>query len=123
MEPSYFLENFNFYDNWQQETDNENVGVLLGEYSVYQVDTPSGQTNFSNGEGVYALGGERNPNIVRMTSYAPSLMSRDFFNWTPDMISFTANPNDTVLSASYWEQYETVQRYNFPFFEYLLTIR
>ena len=118
-EPSYFLRNFNFYDNWQQDTDNEDVGILLGEYSVYQVDTPSGQINFSNpvdihvpfpqmvsaiAEGVYALGGERNPNVVKMTSYAPSFMNRNWFNWTPDMISYTAMPNETVLSASYWQQ-------------------
>lgn len=118
-EPSYFLENFNFYDNWQESTDNEDVGILLGEYSVFQVDTPSGVIDFTDppnihvpfpqllsaiAEGVYAMGGERNPNTVKMTSYAPSLMNRNWYNWTPDMISFTANPNETVLSASYWEQ-------------------
>lgn len=119
-EPSYFLENFNFYDNWQSSTNNTDVGVLLGEYSVYQVDTPSGVVNYSNpadihvsfprmlsaiAEGVYALGGERNPGTVKMSSYAPSLMNRNWYNWTPDMISFTANHNETVLSVSYWQQW------------------
>ncbi|KAF2087112.1 glycoside hydrolase family 51 protein [Saccharata proteae CBS 121410] len=119
-EPSYFLENFDFYDNWQTSTNNTDVGVLLGEYSVYQIDTPDGVVDYSNppdihipyprllsaiAEGVYALGGERNPNTVKMSSYAPSLMNRDWYNWTPDMISFEADPRKTVLSASYWQQW------------------
>jgi alpha-N-arabinofuranosidase len=89
-EPHYFLNNFNFYDNWQSSTNNTGVGVLLGEYSVFQIDTPSGIVDFSRpkdkhvtfprllsaiAEGVYALGGERNPGTVRMSSYAPSLQN------------------------------------------------
>ncbi|KAI9689643.1 MAG: hypothetical protein M1820_010141 [Bogoriella megaspora] len=118
-EPSYFLENFDFYDNWQVETNNSG-GVLLGEYSVFQVDTPSGYVNFSDppdihifyprlisaiAEGVYALGGERNPDTVRMSSYAPSLQNFNWYNWTPNMIAFTANHNETLLSVSYWQQW------------------
>ncbi|KAL0259617.1 hypothetical protein SLS55_005354 [Diplodia seriata] len=118
-EPSYFLGNFDFYDNWQTETDNEDVGVLLGEFSVYQLDTPDGVVNFSNpadvhvfyprmisaiAEGVYALGGERNPKTVKLSSYAPSLQNRNWYNWTPNMISFEADPTKTVLSTSYWQQ-------------------
>jgi alpha-N-arabinofuranosidase len=119
-EPQYFLRNFNYFDNWQSNTNNSGVGVLLGEYSVYQVDTPSGKINWGRpstahatyprlvsaiAEGVYALGGERNPNVVRMSSYAPSLQNLDGYNWTPNMIHFTANPDETVRSASYWQQW------------------
>ena len=120
VDPSYFIENFNFYDNWQSATNNTDVGVLLGEYSVFQVDTPSGVINFSDpstthvyyprllsaiAEGVYALGGERNPNVVKMSSYAPSLQNFNWYNWTPNMIAFTANHNETLLSVSYWQQW------------------
>jgi len=56
-------------------------------------------------EGVYLLAAERNPNTVKMTSYAPSLMNRDWYNWTPDMISFEALQTATVRSASYWLQW------------------
>ncbi|OCL10174.1 glycoside hydrolase family 51 protein [Glonium stellatum] len=116
-EPHYFLDNFNFYDNWQTSTNNEGVGVLLGEYSVKQLDSPSGVINWSLpgvpfpqlisaiAEGTYALGGERNPNTVKMSSYAPSLINTNWFNWTPDMISFNADPKQTVLSSSYWQQW------------------
>jgi len=118
-EPRFFLDGFDFYDNWQEETNNTGVGVFLGEYSVYQEDTPSGYINYSNpvdthvfyprllsaiSEGVYALGGERNPDTVKMSSYAPSLQNFNWYNWTPNMIAFTANHNETVLSASYWQQ-------------------
>jgi alpha-N-arabinofuranosidase len=89
-EPHYFLKNFDFYDNWQEKTNNSGVGVLLGEYSVFQIDTPSGNVDFGRpkekhvtfprllsaiAEGVYALGGERNPGVVKMSSYAPSLQN------------------------------------------------
>ena len=36
-EPSWFLENFDQWDNWQESTNNTDVGVLVGEYSVIQV--------------------------------------------------------------------------------------
>lgn len=92
---------------------------MLGEFSVYQLDTPDGIVNFSNpadvhvfyprmisaiSEGVYALGGERNPNTVKLSSYAPSLQNRNWYNWTPNMISYDADPSKTVLSTSYWQQ-------------------
>ena len=118
-EPTYFLENFNFYDNWQEATNNSNVTVFIGEYSVYSVDTPSGQPNFSNpvnehiayprllsaiAESIYLLGAERNPNTVKMSSYAPSFQNFNWYNWTPNLLAFTANPNETVLSVSWYSQ-------------------
>ncbi|KAE9979864.1 hypothetical protein EG328_000622 [Venturia inaequalis] len=120
QEPKYFLDNFNYYDNWQARTNNTGVGVFLGEYSVFQVDTPDGIVVYDGprpnhiifprlvsaiGEGVYALGGERNPTVVKMSSYAPSLQNLNSFQWDPDMIHYTANHDQTVLSASYWQQY------------------
>ncbi|ETN40300.1 uncharacterized protein HMPREF1541_04576 [Cyphellophora europaea CBS 101466] len=118
-EPSYFLTNFDFYDNWQEETGNEGVGVFIGEYSVFQIDTPDGEVNFSRpadihieypqllsiiGEGVYLLGAERNPDVVRLSGYAPSFCNLNSVDWDPDLVSFTANYNETVLSASYYLQ-------------------
>jgi len=75
-EPSFFVRNFDFYDNWQERTNNTGVEVMLGEYSAFQIDTPSGILDFSDpvdehifyprlvsalSEGVYLLGMERNP--------------------------------------------------------------
>lgn len=119
-EPSWFLEHYDMWDNWQEATNNTNVTVLLGEYSVIQIDTPSGIIDYSFpvdvhvayprllsaiGEGLYLLGAERNPNTVKMSSYAPSLQNRNFVNWTPDMVSFDALYDNTVKSASWWLQW------------------
>lgn len=115
--PSYFLENFDFYDNWQERTGNDNVTIFIGESSVFQYDTPSGYVNYSNptdlhifypnvmaaiGEGVYLLGAERNPNVVKFSAYAPSLANLNWEKWTPNLVSFTANVDETVKSASYY---------------------
>lgn len=118
-EPTFFLENFNFFDNWQESTGNENVTIFIGEYSVIQRDTPSGVVNFTDtypahiaypqllsavAESVYLIGAERNPNVVKMSSYAPSFQNFNWFNWTPDLVGFTANPNETVLTVSWYAQ-------------------
>jgi len=119
-EPSWFLTHFDMWDNWQEATNNTDVGVLLGEYSVIQIDTPDGNVNFSYPvdehvfyprllsalcEGVYLLAAERNPNTVKMASYAASLENRNYIEWSPSMISFDAAYNNTVRSASYWWQH------------------
>ncbi|KAK5038350.1 hypothetical protein LTS07_001820 [Exophiala sideris] len=116
-EPTFFLESFDYWDNWQEATNNTGVTIFVGEYSVFQVDTPDGVVNYSMplgehiffptlmaaiGEGVYLLGAERNPNVVKMSSYAPSLVNLNWQNWTPDLVAFTADYDQTTLSASYY---------------------
>ncbi|KAK0257074.1 hypothetical protein LTR91_001589 [Friedmanniomyces endolithicus] len=119
-EPSFFVRGFNFYDNWQETTNQPGAQVFLGEFSAIQIDTPSHAVNFSFpedkhiyyprlvsalAEGVYLLGLERNPNVCKLASYAPSLQDFNWYNWTPDMIGFDADPSHTVRSASYWQQW------------------
>ena len=50
-EPSFFLSQFNFFDNWQEVNNASGVTVFAGEYSVFEVDTPSGKINFSDPTG------------------------------------------------------------------------
>jgi alpha-L-arabinofuranosidase len=117
-EPQFFHKRFHEWDNWQKTANQPGVGVLLGEYSVFQVDTPSGKIDWGQppnlhvkyprllsalAEGVYALGGERNPHTVWMSSYAPSLQRKEAANWTPNMIYFDSQ--EVVLSPSYWQQW------------------
>lgn len=117
--PQFFIKRFDFWDNWQESTNNTDVTVFIGEYSVLQIDTPSEQDDWSFpvgihifyprlisaiAEGVYLLGAERNPNVVKMTSYAPSLQNWNWFNWTPNLMAFDANPANTVLSVSFYLQ-------------------
>ncbi len=114
---SYYLENFNFYDNWQQRTNNPNVTIFIGEYSMFQIDTLDGAVNYSRppdthifyptleaaiSEGVYLLGAERNPEVVKMSAYAPSLANFNYQQWSPNLVTFQADWDLTVLSASYY---------------------
>ena len=117
-EPSYFVENFNQWDNWQQTTNNPNVSVFIGEYQCISIDTPDGQASFSSpadqklffpetfsaiAEAVYQLGAERNPNTVKMMALAPILANFNNYASSPNTVTYTAN--DTLASASYWQQW------------------
>ncbi len=94
--------------------------MMLGEYSVFQLDTSTGYVNFSDppdihpkypqmihalGEAVYQLSAERNPDLVKLTAYAPSLQNRNNYAWTPNLISFEAKQNLTVRTTSYWQEW------------------
>lgn len=118
-EPSFFIGQFDFFDNWQVETNNTDVTVFIGEYASFQLDTPDDVINFTLtnpahivhpnligalGEAVYLIGAERNPNTVKLSSYAPSLQNLNWINWNPDLVAFTANQDETVLSVSYYGQ-------------------
>lgn len=95
---------------------------MIGEYSVFQLDTSTQYVNFTFpyptdihpaypqlihalGEAVYLLAAERNPDLVKLTTYAPILQNRNSYVWTPNLISFEAQQNKTVLTTSYWLQH------------------
>ena len=123
-EPSFMLtERFNFFDNWQQDTNNSDVTIMVGEYSVPEVDEPTGLVNFNFSdpklaglhvfdpsvysavaEAVYLLAMERNPNLVRFSAFAPSLGNMNLWQWKPDLITFDASPSHTVKSVSFYVQ-------------------
>lgn len=123
-EPSFFLSNrFDFFDNWQQATNNTDITIIVGEYSCPEIDEETGIVNFNfadpavsglhvsdqsvlsaAAEAVYLLAMERNPNLVRMSTYAPSLGNMNAFQWKPDLVTFDADPKHTVRSVSYHVQ-------------------
>lgn len=110
LNPPGFLEQFDEWDNWQAETGNENVTIFVGEYSVYNFTIPSPQVVLyprlisACAESVYALGMERNPNTVKLSSYAPSFRNQNWNNFPPHLITYTADPRETVLSVSYYAE-------------------
>jgi len=53
-------------------------------------------------EAAYMTGFDRNSDIVFAASYAPLLQNLGDFQWSPDLISFTANT--LILSTSYYVQ-------------------
>lgn len=120
--PSFYLNNFDFFDNWLSTNNLTDVEILIGEYSVFQLDTSTQYVNFTFpypadihpaypqlihalGEAVYLLASERNPNLVKLTTYAPILQNRNSYVWTPNLISFEAKQDRTVLTTSYWLQW------------------
>lgn len=52
-------------------------------------------------EAVFVIGMERNADRVWGWSYAPVLQNLNSYEWSPDLISFTADQTQTVLSTSY----------------------
>lgn len=113
-EPLFFIEGFNFFDDWEALNNFTNVTIFVGEYSVYAIDEPT-QNPFgipasyhvayprilsAIAEGVYTIGLERNPNTVKMAAYAPTFQNWNNFQWTPNDVAFDADPRDTVLSVS-----------------------
>jgi alpha-N-arabinofuranosidase len=114
--PSFFLEQFDYWDNWQEATDNENVTIFVGEYAAFQADTFDGVINYTPSNpyhiahpsllgaiaaSVYLIGAERNLNVVKMTTYAPSFQNPKWLNGNP---AFTADYGQTVWSVSYYSQ-------------------
>ncbi|KAA8568268.1 hypothetical protein EYC84_008647 [Monilinia fructicola] len=120
LRPDDFAVQFDLFDNA-----NRSYPILLGEYAVIQpnangapVDWNAEKLDFGTwigavGEAIYLLGMERNGDIVLGASYAPGFQNINSFQWTPDLITFNADPSKTVLSNS-WHQLQllSTNRYN-----------
>ncbi|KAI5275550.1 putative vacuolar segregation protein [Aureobasidium subglaciale] len=109
--PDNFVKEFNLFDHY-----NRSHPILIGEYAVIEpnnatmasVDWTSGATRLafpswtgSVAEAVFLLGAERNSDFIIGASYAPTLQNLNSYQWTPDMISFTADATKNVLSTSW----------------------
>ncbi|CZR63639.1 probable alpha-N-arabinofuranosidase A precursor [Phialocephala subalpina] len=110
--PDHFVANFDLWDNVPRTHK-----VLLGEYANVQYnikDQPLAGVNWSAAklewpiwagaisESIWSIGAERNGDVIIGQSYAPGFMNRNSYEWSPDLISFTADPAQTVLSTSYY---------------------
>jgi len=93
------------------------------QYNIY--DQPGASTNWSApkiqwpiwagaiSESIWSIGAERNGDVIIGQSYAPGFMNMNSYEWSPDLISFTADPAQTVLSTSYYAiQLLSNARYN-----------
>ncbi|RAL64970.1 hypothetical protein DID88_001560 [Monilinia fructigena] len=119
LRPDDFAVQFDLFDNA-----NRSYPILLGEYAVIQpnangapVDWDAEKLDFGNwvgavGEAIYLLGMERNGDVVLGASYAPGFQNINSFQWTPDLITFNADPSKTVLSNS-WHQLQLLSTNRF----------
>ncbi|KAF2656719.1 glycoside hydrolase family 51 protein [Lophiostoma macrostomum CBS 122681] len=107
--PDYFVGQFNFFDNHT-----EGFKTMIGEYAAVQPNIPEGGgVNWSDpkwmfpewigtvSEAVFLIGAERNADKIFGAAYAPTLQNLNSYQWSPDLISYTADPDEDVLSTSY----------------------
>ena len=73
--------------------------TLVGEYSMQRGTYPNWIGAVA--EAIFQLGAEKNGDKVIGLSYAPLFMNTNNYHWTPDLIAFNADSNQTTLSTSY----------------------
>lgn len=108
--PNSLVSQFNYFDNLAAGNP-----IQVGEFAIVQNNTATvGQgVNWNKpkdvwpfwigsvSEAIFVIGMERNADRVWGWSYAPLLQNLNEYQWTPDLISFTADQTQTVLSTSY----------------------
>lgn len=123
--PDNFVTKFDMFDSFTKEHP-----ILLGEIAVTEPNNGVGidwsNTHFSMypwwigsvAEAVFLLGAERNADKIIGTTYvslfqtfayhtkakkeeAPFLMNLDSYQWSPTILSFNSNPDETARSTSY----------------------
>ncbi|KAJ5456013.1 uncharacterized protein N7458_004277 [Penicillium daleae] len=111
--PNIYATQFGLWDNA-----NRSHPILLGEYATIQGNKadPSTPVDWSGAEprlqypiwvgavseAIYTLGAERNGDIVIGASYAPGFQNLNDFQWSPDLVSFNADPDQVAFSTSYY---------------------
>ncbi|KAJ5125069.1 uncharacterized protein N7515_008894 [Penicillium bovifimosum] len=109
--PDNMVKQFNMFDNFRPDQP-----ILLGEIAATEPNNGVGinwdDKNFSLypwwigtvSEAVFLLGAERNADKIIGTTYAPFLMNLDSYQWSPTLLSFNSNPEETARSTS-WHLY------------------
>ncbi len=105
-DPSWFLENTDYYDEDNYSRDVENmtqtlyggaIKVFVGEYAA-----KSNRLESALAEAAYMTGLERNGDIVEMAAYAPLFGNLTATHWAPNLIWF--NNNLATGSINYYVQ-------------------
>ncbi|KAJ5131575.1 Glycoside hydrolase superfamily [Penicillium bovifimosum] len=109
--PDNMVTQFDMFDNFSPDHP-----ILLGEIAATEPNNAGNinwdDTHFSMypwwigtiGEAVFLLGAERNADKIIGTTYAPFLMNLDSYQWSPTLLSFNSNPDQTARSTS-WHLY------------------
>lgn len=95
--PSDLVDKFSYFDNTSNKT-------LIGEYSAWEFTNmtraPFPYWRGTVAEAIFMLGAERNADRILGTTYAPILQNLNDVQWIPDLVSFTADPAETIYSTS-----------------------
>lgn len=94
--PDFFYKNVNRYDNY----DRKGPKVYVGEFAVKKWDNSLvGNLEGALAEAAFYTGIERNADLVKLVSLAPTLVNDNDRTWNPDMITF--NSNQSFTNPSY----------------------
>ncbi|MDQ8737707.1 LamG-like jellyroll fold domain-containing protein [Paenibacillus sp. LHD-38] len=98
---AWFLSNTKRYDSYNRN----DPPVFVGEYAAHIGSGDKGRLSNLQGaisEAAFMTGLERNGDVVRFASYAPTFAKDKFVQWTPDLIWF--NNTDVFCAPSYYVQ-------------------
>lgn len=95
--PIFFYNNENYYDNYDRK---KSPNIYIGEFAVTSPDGGLGNLRAALGEAAFMVGMERNADIVKMASYAPTFMNYKDQRWVPDMIVY--DNNKVYATPSYY---------------------
>ncbi|WP_169081759.1 LamG-like jellyroll fold domain-containing protein [Paenibacillus sp. PL91] len=99
--PAWFLSNTKRYDSYNRN----DPPVFVGEYAAHIGSGDKGRLSNLQGalaEAAFMTGLERNGDVIRFASYAPTFAKDKFVQWTPDLIWF--NNTDVFGAPSYYVQ-------------------
>lgn len=83
--PAFFYEQATRYDVYDRT---DSVGIYIGEFAVTAGGPGQGNLRAALGESAFMIGMERNADVVRMASYAPTFVNVNDRAWNPDMIVY-----------------------------------
>jgi alpha-L-arabinofuranosidase len=83
--PDFFYKNFTRYDSY----DRNGPKIYAGEYAVKKWEnTLHGNLDASLAEAAFMLGMERNADIVKLSSMAPTFINLNDPTWNPDILAY-----------------------------------
>ena len=85
--PGYFFKESKKYDRYDRS---DSVGIYVGEFAVTAGKPGKGNLRAAIGESAFMIGMERNADIVKMASYAPTFVNVNDRAWNPDMIVYNS---------------------------------
>ena len=95
--PNFFYENVTKYDNYNRANSPK---IYIGEFAVTKGGEGQGTLRAALGEAAYMLGMERNADIVKMASYAPTFVNVHDRAWNPNMLVY--NSSQSFGTPSYY---------------------
>jgi len=88
LAPAGFYKRATMYDKYDRSRGRK---IYVGEFAVTSGAIGKGNLRGALSESAYMIGMERNADIVKMASYAPTFVNSNDRKWNPDMIVFNSS--------------------------------